>query len=108
VRRILSACALLIALTLLLASPAGAQVDDPNYPGTPGTDVDPDVIENPSDPDGPVVEEDVTTRTPVADTEVAAGGLPVTGGDVVGLAAIGFGAVVIGTALTTYRRRTIG
>jgi LPXTG-motif cell wall-anchored protein len=101
-RRIVFSLMFGFAALALLASPAAAQ-----YPDQP-VQVAPDEVENVTPP---AVEGDGTTVTDVdADTEVAGDvttrQLPVTGGDLVGLTAIGLGAIAVGGVLVARRRTT--
>lgn len=104
-RRLILTLGLGMAVVALLCGPAAAQ----QYPETPPVDVlpddgaPPDAVGNPPAQVGDVggvddvqVAGDVVTRSR---------SLPVTGGDVVGLAAIGAGAVALGGVLVAQRRR---
>ena len=110
IRRTLSLVVVVFSLTLLGATAAGAQETTDVYGETPGQELPP-VDEN---PDGGVLPEvlkpgaggPAAVATPeVAGRQVSRAGLPVTGGDVVGLAALGGGAVLAGALLVAYRRR---
>lgn len=102
-RRIIFFCALVFAVTLTSATTAGAQEV---YGGTPPVDVEGDVAtpDKPGNP-GPEVRGDVVTRQVAGDS--TGRGLPVTGGDVVGLTLLGLGAIGVGTAMVTIRRRSL-
>lgn len=100
-RRLIFSLGLGIAGLALLAAPATAQ----QYPETPPVDVLPDEVEPPAQGEPPA--EDVDgDETEVAGDVVTRGSLPVTGGDLLGLAAIGAGAVAVGGVLVAQRRRT--
>lgn len=129
-RRILTFSALVFAMMFASAVAAGAQ--DDGYGGTPpvqtppaevgGDVVTPGTPATPANPAGPgtpatpatpanstkpaaVVKGDVVTRPLAAD--VSRGGLPVTGGDLVGLTVLGLAAIGVGTALVATRRRNL-
>jgi LPXTG-motif cell wall-anchored protein len=128
-RRLIISFGLGLAAVALLGAPASAQqypVTPPVVPPTPPV-VDDDVVTPPPSP--PVVDDNVVTPPPVVDDNVVtpppvveqvpeqprdlevAGDvvtrtLPVTGGDLVGLAAIGAGALALGALLVAQRRRT--
>lgn len=95
-RRLILALGLGIAVLALVAAPAVAQEV---YPDTPPEEVEGDVVvQTPTDveqPDDVEVAGDVVTRS-----------LPVTGGDLLGLAAMGAGAIAVGAVLVAQRRRT--
>lgn len=91
----------------LLASPAAAQTDvygeDPEEVCDEGVGGD-----STNDPDcGDVLDENEVKSGAVAQPEVlnSSTGLPVTGGDAVTMTIVGLGAIGLGTAFVTYRRR---
>ncbi len=92
-RRFLLIGALIGALLFFGASSAHAEGVDV-YGETP-----PQVLSSSDSNTAPVVEETAT------EAAVEASSLPVTGGDIAGLTAIGAGSVLLGAALITYRRR---
>lgn len=106
--RLLSAAAVIILLSVGFAGPASAQYVTPEPPSS-GTSRDA--------PAAPVVD---ATRTAAGDPRSVAGaggatgqvasrsngpGLPVTGGDILGLTAIGLGAIAAGGLVLHLRRR---
>ena len=106
-RRTFAILTLLIATLFALSGTAHAQA-----PYGPGDETLGEVIERVPPSDGAQVLPLQVERTPdqTAATGTGQGGqsLPVTGGDVVALAAMGAGAVVIGAGLMRYRRRAEG
>lgn len=102
-RRLLFFCVFVFAATLASGAAAGAQTEVPEYGGNPPVEVDPNEVINTGGEPGPTeaVLGDVVTRP-----SAGVGGLPVTGGDLVGLTVIGLGAIGAGTLLVTARRRT--
>lgn len=102
--------ALLAATFLLLgASAAGAQEAGDVYGEEPENACDSGVggVGDPGDPECEEVLGETVTRTPqvAASVESNSAGLPVTGGDVTGLALLGGGAIALGSGFVLYRRR---
>lgn len=98
-RRLLTFCALVVAAALTLVSPATAQ-QDPGYPDVPPTEIEEDeVVPPPGTPDDSDDDDEQVLGDGTGES------LPVTGGDVVGLAAIGAAAIGIGVVLVAWRRQ---
>jgi hypothetical protein len=115
---------LVVATTFPTAALAGAEsytnpdtphhpgTDTPDKPDTPGGEVLPSDSENPveegtSSPGGPAGAEVLPSsdEAPAAAESAPSGTLPFTGGDVVGMPAIGLGAVAVGTVLVRRSRK---
>jgi hypothetical protein len=88
------------AAMLAIAAPVAAQTDGDPYAGPTPPEVAPAQAEvAPASPGTAEV-----AAAPVSNS--VSGGLPVTGGDIAGLVALGATAIVAGGALTRVRRRT--
>lgn len=85
--------------------------DNPNSPLTPDNPPANPPANPPNSPDvqtdnvAPPVVEDSNTVRPLSQPS-SSGGLPITGGDVVGLVLIGLAAIGVGTTLVVVRRRS--
>lgn len=97
--RLFLAAAVTVLWSVGLAGAASAQYVTPEPPrGGVSTDVQTQpIVDATSTPAGEVTGQ-VATRS-------SGQGLPVTGGDVLGLTAVGVGAVVVGAAILAVRRR---
>jgi hypothetical protein len=92
-----------VSAGLGLAAPGVALAQEPPYPGSTPTTIPSSVLSS-QETRGPVRASNETVEE--ESTEGTDGGLPVTGGDLVGLTAIGLGAIGVGTVVVRRNRRT--
>lgn len=93
-KKTLTLSAVLGFLMLMVLAPAASAQNDYSNPTTPQES--PPVVENDGQDRSEVLGEEVERSTEV---------LPVTGGDIIGLAVIGLGAAASGTAVVAASRR---
>ena len=103
--RVLVAAAITAGWALGLAGPASAQYVTPEPPQT-GSGIDSQTLTEVADTDAAVAGRSSVAGAGAARAATRPGGsgLPVTGGDVVGLAALGAGAIAAGTLLRRHHR----